>query len=232
MKNTYYEPIYDYFLNERKKIGYRGYTLGQTCYSPFIDIQISWLGQEQFCYELTDNYDAILSLYEIMRKNHLEMYHVVADSPAEYILYGGNIVPEMVGPGRIRDFVLPCWQVFAEILHERGKKLGVHLDADNRRIIDIVKQSPLDFIEAFTPPPDCSVSVKEARSAWPDKALWINFPSSVHIRDDAFIEKMTLKILQEAGKRERFLMGITEDIPIEHIERSLSVILNIIEKYR
>ena len=232
MKNTYYEPIYDYFLNERKKIGYRGYTLGQTCYSPFIDIQISWLGQEQFCYELTDNYDAILSLYEIMRKNHLEMYHVVADSPAEYILYGGNIVPEMVGPGRIRDFVLPCWQVFAEILHERGKKLGVHLDADNRRIIDIVEQSPLDFIEAFTPPPDCSVSVKEAHSAWPDKALWINFPSSVHIRDDAFIEKMTLKILQEAGKRERFLMGITEDIPIEHIERSLSVILNIIEKYR
>jgi hypothetical protein len=232
MKNTYYEPIYDFFLNERSSIGDRGYTLCQTCYSPFIDIQISWVGQEQFCYELADNWDAIMSLYEIMRKKQREMYQVVAESPAEYVLYGGNIVPEMIGPARVRDFILPCWEDFAQLLHEKGKKLGVHLDADNRLILDIVKQSPLDFVEAFTPPPDCSVSVLEARSAWPEKTLWINFPSSVHIRDDAVIEKTTRELLEDAGQRNGFLMGITEDIPHEHIERSVSIILKVIEEHR
>lgn len=231
VKNTRYEPAYDDFLAERRSIADTGYAYGHTYYSPLVNIQIRWLGQERFCYELADNEDAVMSLYEVLAANHRQMYEVVARSPAKYCLYGGNIVPEMIGPERIRRFVLPCWQEFGAIMNEEGKKLGVHLDADNRAIIDIITESSLYFLEAFTPPPDCSISVKEARELWPEKVLWVNFPSSLHLFADSVIRQATLEILEQAGDRRGFLMGITEDIPREHFYRSLSIILDTISTH-
>lgn len=51
-------------------------------------------------------------------------------------------------------------------LRERGKLFGTHLDADNR---------------TFLTPPDGSVSLSEARAAWPRKIIWCDLPSSVDV---------------------------------------------------
>jgi len=225
VEDARYEPDYDTFLAARAKVGNAGKVIAETCYEPLLDVQITWLGQERFCYEVADNNDAVMELHEALAENHKKMYEVVAASPADYVLYGGNVVPEMLGPERVRDYVCPCWNAFADRLHERNKKIAVHLDADNRLILDVIRNSKLDFVEAFTPPPDCNVSVAEARAAWPGKRLWINFPSSVHIQSEDTIRKATLEIVRQAGDRRGFLMGVTEDIPREHIERSVTVIL-------
>lgn len=150
---------------------------------------------------------------------------MVANSPADYVLYGGNVVPEVLGPDKVRDHLCPRWNAFADLLHERGKKMGVHLDANNKLILDVVRKSKLDFVEAFTPPPDCNVSVAEARAAWPQKRLWANFPSSVHIQPEDAIREATLELVRQAGDRKGFLLGVTEDIPREHITRSITTIL-------
>jgi hypothetical protein len=230
VEDTRYEQDYDTFLAECERIGNAGKVIAHTCYEPLLDVEISWLGQERFCYEVADNSDAVMELHEALAENHKKMYEVVASSPADYVLYGGNVVPEMLGPDRVRDYVCPCWNAFADRLHERGKKIGVHLDANNRLILDVVRNSKLDFVEAFTPPPDCNVSVAEARAAWPGKRLWINFPSSVHIQSEDTIREATLEIYRQAGDRKGFLMGVTEDIPREHIERSVTVILDTLKE--
>ena len=241
VKNTRYEPLYDEFLLERKRIGEAGYTLAHSGYSPLEGIQIMWLGQEQFCYEIMDNEDAIMSLYAAMVSSHKTMYELIAaspaeakailDAPAEVCLYGGNIVPSMLGPGRIRDFVLPCLREFAGRMGERGKKLGSHMDADNRLIMDVLADSNLQLIEAFTPPPDCSVSIEEARRMWPQKVLWVNFPASVLIGPEERIRQVTHEILEQSGDREGFLMGITEDVPRSHLLRSVSIVLDVLNEH-
>ncbi len=230
VQDACYEPDYGLFLAERVKLGTAGKVIAETCYEPLLDIEVNWLGQERFCYEVADNLDAVMDLHRALAANHRKMYDVVAASPADYILYGGNVVPEILGPGRVRDFVAPCWNAFADRVHEEGKKLGDHLDANNLLIMDVVRQSRLDFVEAFTPPPDCNVTVAEARAAWPEKRLWINFPSSVHLQPEEFIREATLEIVKQAGDRKGFLMGVTEDVPEQHIERSVSVILDTLKE--
>jgi hypothetical protein len=226
VKDARYQPDYDTFLAACATIGNTGKVIAETCYEPLLDVEITWLGQERFCYDVADNLDAVMELEAALAENHKKMYDVVAASPADYVLYGGNVVPEMLGPQRVRDEVCPCWNAFADRLHERGKKIGVHLDANNRLILDVVRNSKLDFVEAFTPPPDCNVSVAEARLAWPGKSLWINFPSSVHVQSEDTIRSTTLNLVREAGDRRGFLMGVTEDVPREDIERSVTVILD------
>jgi hypothetical protein len=82
----------------------------------------------------------------------------------------------------------------------------------------------MDVIEAFTPVPTCDVTVAQARAAWPDKVLWINFPSSVLLQPGEEIRAETLRILREAAPGDRFLIGITEDVPEDRWRDSLSTI--------
>ena len=226
VRNARYEAAYESF--QRDRVGDAGFAFADTQYSPLIDIQVTWLGQERFCYEIADNEDAVMSLYETLVDDRRKMYGIVAKGPADVCLYGGNIVAEMVGLDRVAKYVAPCWREFAAALHEEGKTLGVHLDADNRIMMQLIADSPLDFIEAFTPPPDCSVSVEEARGVWPGKVLWVNLPPSVLVGSDDGIRRAVREILAQAPDRRGFLLGITEDIPEQHIERSLAVALDTI----
>lgn len=44
-----------------------------------------------------------------------------------------------------------------------------------------VAETPLDFVESFTPPPDCDLPLGDARRAWPGKTLMVHLPSSLHL---------------------------------------------------
>jgi ethanolamine utilization protein EutP (predicted NTPase) len=75
------------------------------------------------------------------------------------------------------------------------------------------------------------VSVKEAREAFPDKALWINFTSSFHIASPETIEAHTRQLVEEAGTKRGFAISVTEDAPVEALEQSLTVISRVLQDY-
>lgn len=87
-------------------------------------------------------------------------------------------------------------------------------------IADLVAGSAIDVIDAFTPAPDTDMSVAEARRAWPDKVLWVNFPSSQHLAGSEVIYNSTRKIIREIGGKDKLLIGITEDVPPERWQAS------------
>jgi hypothetical protein len=137
----------------------------------------------------------------------------VARSPASHANYGGNEVPEVMGAERFARYCVPLYEEAAGELHRHGVLLGSHLDGNNRAWAHLVAASPLDYVEAFTPPPDCDLSVREALDRWPGKFLWINFPSSVHLEPVSRIEEVTVGLIGQAAPGNRLIIGITEDIP-------------------
>ena len=109
--------------------------------------------------------------------------------------------------------------------------LGCHLDADNKLWAKEVGDSGLDWIEAFTPAPDTDMTVAEARKMWHGKVLFINFPSSVHLEKASVIEETTKQILKEAAPGDRFIVGITENVPENRWRESFYTILKTINRY-
>jgi hypothetical protein len=116
-------------------------------------------------------------------------------------------------------------------MHKHGKLIGCHFDANNRLIASAIAATPLDYIEAFTPAPDTDMTLAEARTAWPGKVLWINFPSSVHLRPDAEVEQTTVNLLEEADGVEGLLFGITEDMPPERWQKSCTAIMDGLDRH-
>lgn len=96
-----------------------------------------------------------------------------------------------------------------------GVLLGSHYDGDCGLLKNEIAESALDYIEAFTPSPDTDMTLAEAREAWPDKILWFNFPSSVHLKSEEEVEALTISLIDSLPGTEKVILAITEDVPAD-----------------
>lgn len=186
-----------------------------------------YMGMESFCIEWMDNRDEVLKLYDAQAELARKMYPIVADGPLEYCNYGGNVVPQVIGLDAFQKYYVPHYNEAAEILHKKGKLIGCHLDADNTLIMDAVAGTQLDYIEAYDA--GMGPSVSAARKAWPNKVLWLNWPSAWHLWAPNGIYEGTLQLIKEAAPGNGFLIGITEDVPEDRWRQNYMAIMDAID---
>ncbi len=190
-------------------------------------ISSSYMSTETFCIEWMENRDEVLVLCEALADVARRVYPIVANGPLEFCNYGGNVVPAVIGPQVFLEHYVPHYNEAAEVLHKKDKLIGTHLDADNTTIMDLVAQTQLDYIEAYDP--GISPSVADAREAWPDKTLWINYPCAWHLRPEREVYERTLRLIEEAEPGNGFLIGITEDVPEDRWIGNCQAILDAID---
>jgi uroporphyrinogen-III decarboxylase len=189
------------------------------------------MGMERFSFDYYQQRDLFDSLHNTMLKRYEELFAFAVEAPVDLLLFGDNITSDVVGEERYRNYCMPVYKRLKGLAGGTGKKLGVHMDGRLARLTEAIAESEFDIVEALTPPPMGDISVKEAREVWPDKALWINFTSSVHLEKSEVIEAHTKQLLEEAGSKRGFAIGVTEDAPFEDLERSLAVITNVLRNY-
>ncbi len=231
MKDRRYSPSYEGFLKAQEKSNGQAFFKTGAPGSPLHDIMYQIMGLETFSIEWAERRERVIALHDAMAENEREIFHIVAKSPAKVVQCGGNYSPEVLGKERFMDFVLPHWEKVGAIFHEGGKMLGCHLDANNKLWAKEVGESSLDWIEAFTPAPDTDMTLAEARKMWPGKVFFINFPSSVHLRKASVIEETTKQLLKESAPGDRFIVGITENVPENRWRESFYTILKTINEF-
>jgi hypothetical protein len=225
-----YSPAYENFHHEQDRLRDDGVVIGNLGYTPLQHMLIFYMGPQRFAEDMVDRPDLFFELYETMTEKHREQYAIAAESPAEFFEYGDNVTCEMVGAARFERYVAPRYDEFAEMLHARGKRLGSHLDGKMVGLKDQVAATKLDFIEAFAPYPDGDLPLAEARAAWPDKVIWINYPSATHLGTEAQVEAATRQLIRDVAPGDRFLVGITENIPDTHWQTSMTVISRVLRE--
>ena len=184
-----------------------------------------------FCIQWMDNRDEVLKLYQAIAENRRKTYPLIAQSPAMHANYGGNVTPEIIGAETFEQYYLPHYQEAAEIMHRHGKLIGCHFDANCKLLAKTIASSDLDYIEAFTPAPDTDMTVAEARQAWPSKVLWLNFPSSLHLKSNERITEVTVELLDQAQTIDGLIMGVTEDIPEDRWRQSCWAIMDGLDRH-
>jgi hypothetical protein len=228
------DPVYrdnaDAIREAQRRLGEDGIVFVRVAKSPIQEILYQMTGIEQFAVDFHEHRDRIDSLHARMAKRYEDLYAFAAESPAEILQLGDNISADVVGVERFRTYLMPEYVKLKKVLAGTGKLLAVHMDGRLKGLVKDIAAAEFDIMEAMTPPPMGDVSVAEARQAWPDKALWINFTSSVHIEPPAAIEAHTRQLLAEAGGKKGFAISVTEDAPVEALERSLAVIARVLSE--
>jgi len=229
IRDTVVEPAYDDVADLAEELGDDFVVRDNLPLEPLQNlISSDLMSMEDFGIQWMDNRDEMLKLFDALVEVARKIYPIVADGPLTFCNYGGNVVPTVTGPAVFRDYYLPHYEEAAEALHKKGKLLGTHLDADNTPIMDLVARTSLDYIDAYDP--GMGPSVADARAAWPDKVLWINWPSAWHLRDEDGVRAGTRQLLREAAPGDRFLIGITEDVPEDRWRGNFRAILDAIEQ--
>ena len=232
LRDEVYEPAYAEFARAQAAFGEDAIFRANFGLEPMQElISGGVMPMERFCEEWVERRDEVLSLYAILVENRRRIYPLVAQSPADHANYGGNVTPEIIGPENFARYFVPHYQEAAEVMHRHGKLIGCHFDANTRILAPAIAATDLDYIEAFTPAPDTDQTLAQARAAWPDKVLWINFPSSVHLQPDATVERVAFDLAEQAGATEGILVGITEDMPPERWQDSCRSIMDGLDRH-
>jgi hypothetical protein len=72
------------------------------------------------------------------------------------------------------------------------------------------------------------MSLEEALEAWPDKVIWINFPSSLHLASLERIREETRRYMELWRSTNRVIVGITEDVPAHRWQENFLAINEVI----
>jgi len=230
IQDEQYRPNYEEFAREERRRGQDFILRAGVGGTPLHTIMVHWMGVETFATEWVERRDEIDKLCTAWAEKRRETYELVARSPATHANYGGNEVPEVMGVERFAEYVLPLYDEAAEIFHRHGKLLGSHLDGNNKAWAHLVARSGLDYVEAFTPAPSTDMTVADALAAWPDKVLWIHFPSAIQLASIARIEEVTRDLITQAADTNRLIIGITEDIPEDRWQENLLAIMRVINE--
>ena len=231
IEDTEYEPYYEEFLLIERDLGDDGIIFAWGDYTPLMKIIIELMGFKKFAVEIHRNPEKIKELIEIIDKKEREMYKIIAESPAEIVKVGDNIDSMLVSPKHFKEFCVPYYNAYSDILHSKGKIVISHMDGRLRILKDLIAQTKLDAIEAFTPPPMGDLSIKEAKKAWKGKVIWINFPESTFVYENEKLAEFTKKLLKEIAPGDSFILSITEDPPPEHFWRAMMVITKTLNEY-
>ena len=231
IRDAEYSPDYDAYRNAEDNMGDTGIVMAWTDRVPIQRLWIEYTGIERLSYDLQDNLSIVEGIMEAMRDKTREAWEIVAESPTEFIWCPDNITGEVVGPPLFRKYCTPWYEELVELMHGAGKRVLCHMDGMMGRLTDCVADTPLDIVEAFTPPPDGDLPLTVALQAWRKQVVSINFPSSLHLADEQEIRESTREILREAAPGNGFVIGVTENIPWSIGTRSLAIIADTINEF-
>jgi hypothetical protein len=222
--HTTIEPNWNDFATKDKQLGNDGIVLGEILPIPVMWLMVEIMGTATWCEGIILHSEEFEELVESLTRVYIKQVGIAADSPAEVIWFPDNVTGSLVSPAIFKKYCKPIYDYACAIMRQCGKLSFSHYDGDNMPISDCINSVELDIIEAFTPPPMGRMTITQARRAWPDKVLSINFPGNLFTEPAEVIEKYTAQYIEEGGNEGRFIIGCTEEFDFTRFEHTFDAI--------
>ncbi len=209
---------YDDYLAYEAEVGEDGVPLVAIGPDPMYRIIQDLIGYNDAYFHLHDHREQVLHLYAALNQQAQEIQRIVLASPAKLILHGEHFDSQFTPPKIFRTYMLPYFQAFAERLHDRGKVLCCHADADTSRLLELIVASGFDMAECFVTAPMVPVTLSEARAAFGDRVtIWGGIPSSILCEPvtDAAFEAYMRELFRTIAPGRAFILGVADNVMAE-----------------
>jgi corrinoid protein of di/trimethylamine methyltransferase len=149
-ENITVTPDYGRYRAWQERIGDDGVAVMMATFSasPIHHIQRDFLDATEFFFHYNDHQREMRRLAEAIGLVYEQILKVVADSPAEVVLWGANYDDMITYPPYFRKEMTPWLRKASEALASKGKLLISHCDGENQGLIDVIAESGIDVAEA------------------------------------------------------------------------------------
>ena len=222
---------YDCYYRDLADLGDSGWPLVAVERTPYQQLWIQWVGLDNLAFHMADCPERVAQTVEILRQRARKIFEIAARSPAPFIDFPDNITAPTIGPERFREFCTPLYNELADLLAERGAPVFVHMDGDLKPLWQAIAESKVGGLDSFSPAPDNDTTVAEAVALWPEMRLFVNFPSSVHLRPYDQVRAEAEAILNAAGRTGRLQIQISENVPLYSWRTSFPAIADAVDAF-
>jgi 5-methyltetrahydrofolate--homocysteine methyltransferase len=129
-------------------------------------IQKTLLDATEFYLHYHDYPKEIAELIEVLEPVYRRLIDILADSPADAVLWSGNVDDMITYPAYYEKDILPWCRRAGQKLHAAGILTMVHPDGENRGLMDLIPQSEMDIADAVTPYPMTKIDIAEYYERW------------------------------------------------------------------
>jgi 5-methyltetrahydrofolate--homocysteine methyltransferase len=185
--------------------------------SPVHQIQKELIDHTQFFYEYNDNPRLIRMLAESIEGYFEKVLAILADCPAEVVLWGANYDDMLTYPPYFEREIQPWLRRVAEELGARGKIVATHTDGENRGLLDLIRDCGCHVAESLTPAPMTKVGIGEYYRRWRDRlTIMGGIPESVLIEEtagEAEFEAYLDELFASVAPGDRLILGTADSTP-------------------
>ena len=222
---------YETYRKVDAALGDDGLPLAAIERTPYQQLWVQWAGLANLSMHFADCPDRVETVIGLLTARARRILEIAARSPAPLIDFPDNITAPAIGPARFRRYCVPLYDELAAMLAERGARVFVHMDGDVRPLWDAIGSSGVGGIDSFAPAPDNDTTVAQARAMWPEMRLWVNFPSSCHLRDYAGVRAVAERILEEDARSGLLQIQVSENVPRGAWQTSYRAIADAIDAF-
>lgn len=144
-------------------------------------LMISWAGYENFYLHLADFPDVVEKLVaEMERVYRRDLWPYVQASGARLILHGAHFSTQMTPRPVFRQFFLPYFSQFNELMHRSGRQVVFHADAECAGLVQEVLECGFDGADCLATAPLVPKKLEDYLEAWQGKVVcWGGLPSTI-----------------------------------------------------
>jgi methylmalonyl-CoA mutase cobalamin-binding domain/chain len=185
--------------------------------SPMHLIQKELVDATRFYYEYKDRRKLMQELAARIEVYFDKVLAVLADSPAEVVLWGANYDDMLTYPPYFEKEILPWLHKAADRLSSRGKIVITHTDGENQGLMDLIRDSRVHVAESVTPWPMTKVRIEEYYRRWRDKlTIMGGIPESILLPGtgsreefEAFLDNLFTSVTPG----DRLILGTADSTP-------------------
>jgi corrinoid protein of di/trimethylamine methyltransferase len=212
-------PSFERFRAWQKYVGddgVPGTMIGLAC-SPMHHIQKEFLDATDFYFHYNDCQKEMRALADSLGNFFGQGLKIIADSPAELVLWGANVDDMITYPEYFEKEITPWIRKASAALGEKGKVAVVHCDGENFGLMDLIRDSGMNVAEAICPFPMTKVTIEEYYRRWGDKlTIFGGIPSNMVLAESATDEEFEAyldHLFKVIAPGRRFVLGIADTTP-------------------
>ncbi|MCU0560429.1 MAG: corrinoid protein [Desulfobacterales bacterium] len=167
-ENITVAPDYDRYRAWQQRIGEDGVAvmMGTFSASPIHHIQRDFLDATEFFLHYNDHQKPMRRLAEAIGLVYEQILRVVADSPAEVVLWGANYDDMITYPPYFEKELTPWLRKASAYLASKGKRVMCHCDGENQNLIDLIADSGMHVAEAVCCAPMTKLPIEAYYERW------------------------------------------------------------------
>ncbi len=212
-------PSFDEFRKWQDYIGDDGVpcTMVGLASSPMHHIQKEFLDATEFYFHYNDYRKEMRALAESVGHFFDQALRIIADSPAEMVLWGANFDDMITYQTYFEKEISPWVRKASDLLREKGKVSLCHCDGENFGLMDLIRDSGMHVAEAVCPHPMTKVKIEEYYRRWAEHlTIFGGVPSNMLLAESATDEEFEAyldHLFKVIAPGRRFILGVADTTP-------------------